>query len=135
MYHLKNISTKKDIEMYLRDGKTKKFSVFHVENGKIQSVLWFYVCFNVEIRVIWVKTKLFLRFMYVFYEITRFLGKKRLILSKLQMIYANKCSILFSFSQFKHISTKKNFEMYLRAGKINKFSVFHVEKCKIQSMF
>ena len=105
--------------MYLRAGKTKKFSVFHVENGKIQSMLWFYVCFNVEIRVIWVKNKLFLRFMYVFYEITRFLGKKRLILSKLQMIYANKCSILFSFrrKQIKHISTKKNFEMYLRAGK------------------
>ena len=75
--------------MYLRAGKTKKFSVFHVENGKIQAMLWFYVCFNVEIRVIWVKNKLFLRFMYVFYEITRFLGKKRLILSKLQMIYAN----------------------------------------------
>ena len=33
--------------MYLRAGKTKKFSVFHVENGKIQSILWFYVCFNV----------------------------------------------------------------------------------------
>ena len=69
--------------MYLRAGKTKKFSVFHVENGKIQSIengkiqLWFYVCFNVEIRVIWVKNKLFLRFMYVFYEITRFLGKKK----------------------------------------------------------
>ena len=45
--------------MYLRAGKTKKFSVFHVENGKIQSMLWFYVCFNVEIRVIWVKTNFF----------------------------------------------------------------------------
>ena len=92
--------------MYLRAGKTKKFSVFHVENGKIQSMLWFYVCFNVEIRVIWVKNKLFLRFMYVFYEITRFLGKKRLILSKLQMIYANKCSILFSFRKLNTFLTK-----------------------------
>ena len=76
--------------MYLRAGKTKKFSVFHVENGKILNVM----VLNVEIRVIWVKNKLFLR--NVFYEITRFLGKKRLILSKLQMIYANKC-FLFSF--------------------------------------
>ena len=120
--------------MYLRAGKTKKFSAFHVENGKIQSMLWFYVCFNVEIRVIWVKNKLFLRFMYVFYEITRFLGKKRLIFSKLQMIYANKMLNSVFFSQIKHISTKKNFEMYLRAGKTKKFSVFHVENGKIQSM-
>ena len=48
--------------MYLRagkTGKTKKCSVFHVENGKIQSMLWFYVCFNVEIRVIWVKKQTF----------------------------------------------------------------------------
>ena len=37
------------------------------------------------------------------------------------------------FSQIKHISTKKNFEMYLRAGKTKKFSVFHVENGKIQS--
>ena len=82
---LNTFFTKKNFEMYLRAGKTKNpNSVFHVENGKIQSMLWFYVCFNVEIRVIWVKNKLFLRFMYVFYEIIRFLGKKRLILSKLQ---------------------------------------------------
>ena len=71
---LNTISTKKNFEMYLRAGKTKKFSVFHVENGKFQSMLWFYVCFNVEIRVIWVKNKLFLRFIYVFYEITRCFG-------------------------------------------------------------
>ena len=71
-----NTFRKKNFEMYLRAGKTNKFSVFNVENGKIQSMLWFYVCFNVEIRVIWVKNKLFLRFIYVFYEITRFLGKK-----------------------------------------------------------
>ena len=104
---IKHISTKKNFEMYLRAGKTKKFSVFHVENGKIQSMLWFYVCFNIEIRVIWVKNKLFLRFMYVFYEITRFLGKKRLILSKLQMIYANKCSILFSFRKLNTFRLKR----------------------------
>ena len=104
---IKHISTKKNFEMYLRAGKTKKFSVFHVENGKIQSMLWFYVCFNVEIRVIWVKNKLFLRFMSVFYEITRFLGKKRLILSKLQMIYANKCSILFSFRKLNTFRLKR----------------------------
>ena len=60
--------------MYLRAGKTDIFSVFYVGNGKIQSMLWFYVCFNVEIRVIWAKNKLFLRFMYVFYEIIRFFG-------------------------------------------------------------
>ena len=45
--------------MNLRDGKTDILSVFHVENGKIQSMLWFYVCFNVETRVIWVKNKVF----------------------------------------------------------------------------
>ena len=67
-------SDKKNFEMYLRAGKTDIFSVFHVENGKIQSMLWFYVCFNVEIRVIWAKNKHFLRFMYVFYEIIRFFG-------------------------------------------------------------
>ena len=39
--------------------KTNIFSVFHVENGKIQSMLWFYVCFKAEIHVIWVKNKLF----------------------------------------------------------------------------
>ena len=60
--------------MYLRSGKTNIFSVFHVENGKIQSRLFFYLSFNVEMRVIWVKNKLLLRFMYVFYEISRFFG-------------------------------------------------------------
>ena len=94
---IKHILTKKNFEMHFRAGKTNRFSVFHVENGKIQSMLWFYVCFNVEIRVIWVKNKLFLRFMYVFYEIISFFGSTRLILSKLLMFYANKCSILFSF--------------------------------------
>ena len=54
--------------MHLKSGKTNLFSLFHVENGKIQSMLWFYVTFNVEIRVIWVKNKLLLRFMKVFYE-------------------------------------------------------------------
>ena len=44
---IKHILTKKNFEMYLRAGKTDIFSVFHVENGKIQSMLWFYVCFNV----------------------------------------------------------------------------------------
>ena len=71
---IKHILTKKNFEMYLRAGKTDIFSVFHVENGKIQSMLWFYVCYTVEIRVIWVKNKLYLRFMYVFYEIIRFFG-------------------------------------------------------------
>ena len=72
--------------MYLRSGKTNIFSVFHVENGKIQSMLFFYLSFNVEMRVIWVKNKLFLRFMYVFYEIIRFFVfhvVKKLILGKL----------------------------------------------------
>ena len=71
---IKHILTKKNFEMYLRAGKTDIFSVFHVENGKIQSMLWFYVCYTVEIRVIWVKNKLYLRIMYVFYEIIRFFG-------------------------------------------------------------
>ena len=71
---IKHILTKKNFEMHFRAGKTNISSVFHIENGKIQSMLWFYVCFIVEIRVIWVKNKLFLRFMYVFYEIIRFFG-------------------------------------------------------------
>ena len=33
--------------MNLRYGKTDIFTVFHVENGKIQWMLWFYVCFYV----------------------------------------------------------------------------------------
>ena len=41
--------------MYLRTGKTNLFSLFHVENGKIQSMLWFYVSFKVEMHVICVK--------------------------------------------------------------------------------
>ena len=73
---IKHVLTKKNFEIYFRAGKTNIFSVFHVENSKIQSMLWFYVCFTVEMRVIWVKNKLFLRFMYVFYEIIRFSGKK-----------------------------------------------------------
>ena len=40
---IKHILTKKNFEMYLRAGKTKNVSVFHVEKGKIQSILWFYV--------------------------------------------------------------------------------------------
>ena len=63
---IEHILTKKNFEMHFRAGKTNRLSVFHVENGKIQSMLWFYVFFNVEIRVILVKNKLFLRFMYVF---------------------------------------------------------------------
>ena len=66
---IKHILNKKNFEMHFRAGKTNRFSVFHVENGKIQSMLWFYVCFNVEIRVILVKNKLFLRFMYVFMKL------------------------------------------------------------------
>ena len=69
---IKHILTKKNIEIYFRAGKTNTFSVFHAENDKIQSMLWFYEGLNVEIHVIWVKNKLFLRFMYVFYEIVRF---------------------------------------------------------------
>ena len=85
-------------------------------------------------RLILSKNKLFLRFMYVFYEITRFLGKRRLILSKLQMIYANKCSILFSFRKLNTFRLKRTLKIYLRAGETKKFSVFHVENGKIQSM-
>ena len=71
---IKHILAKRNFEMYLRTGKTNIFSVFHVENVKIQSMFWFYLSFNVEMRVILVKNKLFLRFMYVFYEIIRFFG-------------------------------------------------------------
>ena len=71
---IKHNLTKKNFEIYFTAGKTNIFSFFHVENGKIQSMLWFYVCFNVELHVIWVKNKLFLRFMYVLYEIIRFFG-------------------------------------------------------------
>ena len=74
---IKHILTKKNFEMYFRAGKTNIFSVFHVENSNIQSMLWFYVCFNVEICVTYVKNQLFLRFMYVFYRnYTGFSGKK-----------------------------------------------------------
>ena len=55
---IKHILTRKNFELYFRAGKTNKFSVFHVENGEIQSMLWVYVCFNVEIHVILVKNKL-----------------------------------------------------------------------------
>ena len=71
---IRHILIKMNFGMHFRAGKTNIFSVFHVENGKFQSMLWFYECFIVEIRVIWVKNKLFLRFMYVFYEIIRFFG-------------------------------------------------------------
>ena len=43
---IKHILTKKNIEIYFRAVKTNTFSVFHVENGEIQSMLWFYVCFK-----------------------------------------------------------------------------------------
>ena len=49
---IKHILTKKNFEMYLRAGKTNKFSVSHEENRQVQSMLWCYMCFNVEIRVI-----------------------------------------------------------------------------------
>ena len=69
---IKHNLSKNNFEMYFRAGKTNIFSIFHVESGKIQSMLWFYVCFKVEIHVIWVKNKLLQRFMYVFYEIISF---------------------------------------------------------------
>ena len=56
---IKHNLTKKNFEKVLQSWKTNIFSVFHVENGKIQSMLWFYVCFNVEMHVIWVKNKFF----------------------------------------------------------------------------
>ena len=59
---------------------------------------------------------------------------KRLILSKLMIFYANKCSILYSFCKLNTFRFKKNFEMYLRAVKTNKVSVFHEKNGKIQSM-
>ena len=44
---IKYILSKENFEMYLRTGKLIYLSVFHLENGKIQSMLWFYVSFNV----------------------------------------------------------------------------------------
>ena len=77
-WQIKHILTKKNFEMYFRTGKTNIFSVFHVENNvKLQSIIWIYVYFNVEIRVILVKNKLILRFMYVFYEMIRILRVKK----------------------------------------------------------
>ena len=64
---IKHILIKKNFEMYLRAGKPDIFLVFHVENDNIQSMLRFYLSFNVELRVIWNKNKLFLSFRYVFY--------------------------------------------------------------------
>ena len=37
--------------------------------------------------------------------------------------------------QIKHILTKKNIEMYFRAGKTNKCSVFHVENGEISQCY
>ena len=49
---IKHNLTKRNFEMYFRPGKTNTFLVFHVENGKTWSMLWFYGCLNVEIHVI-----------------------------------------------------------------------------------
>ena len=62
--------------MYFRARKGNRFSVFHVENGKIQLMLWFYVCFNVEIRVIWVKTNFFYDLCTFYEKLKGFSGKK-----------------------------------------------------------
>ena len=86
---------KKNFEMYFRAGKTNTFSVFHIKNVKIQSMLWFYVCFNVEIRVIWVKKNFIYDLCTFSMKLLGFSGKKRLVLSILLMFYANKCLILF----------------------------------------
>ena len=69
--------------MYLRAGKTNKFSIFHVENDKHSVSVLVYVCFHVEIREICVKNRILPRFIYLLYEIIRFFGGKRIILSKL----------------------------------------------------
>ena len=108
---IKHILTKKNFEMYFRAGKTNKFSVFHVENGEIQSMLWFYV--NVEIRGL--KTNFF-------YDLCKFSMKlscfSMLILSKLLMFYANKCLILSSFWKLKTKRTE------ITSGKTKKFKFF-----------
>ena len=62
--------------MHSSFGKTDIFSVFHVENGKIQSMLWFYECFIVEIRIIWVKTNFFYDLCRFSMKLQRFSGKK-----------------------------------------------------------
>ena len=43
---IKHILTKKNFGMHFRAGKTNRFSVFRVENGKIQSMLWFLCVFQ-----------------------------------------------------------------------------------------
>ena len=83
--------------MFFKFGKTNKFSIFHLENGDIQSVLLFSVCFHVEKPVISVKNKRFVRLVYVFYLSISFFLEKSIILSKLLAFEANKCLILFSF--------------------------------------
>ena len=115
--------TKKNFEMYLRAGKTNTFSLFHVQNVKIQSMLWFYVRFNVEMRVIWVKNKNILRFMYVFYDIINS-GKKGLILSKILKFYANKCLILFYFSKLTTIGLKRTLKCTSELEKIIHFQIY-----------
>ena len=100
------------------------FQFFHVGNSKIQSMLWFYVSFNVEIRVIWVKNKLFLRFMYVFYEIIRFFGYNSVILSKLLMFYANKCWILLSVCKLNTFWLKRTLKCTWELEKLIYFHFF-----------
>ena len=39
------------------------------------------------------------------------------------------------FLQIKHNLTKKNFELYFRAGKTNTFPVFHVENVKFSQCY
>ena len=73
---IKHNLTKKNFEMYFRATKTNAFSVFHVENCNFQSMLWFYVCFNVEIRVIWLKTNFFYDLCTFSTKLSGFSGKK-----------------------------------------------------------
>ena len=73
---IKHNLTKKNFEIYFTAGETNIFSVFHLENGKIQSMLWFYVCFKVEIHVIWVKNKFFYDLCTFSMKLYGFSGKK-----------------------------------------------------------
>ena len=132
---IKHILTKKNFEMYFRAGKTNKFSVFHVENGEIQSMLWLYVFFNLEIHVIWRKNKLFLRFVYVFNEIVRFFCYKRLILSKLLMCYANKCLILSSFCKLNTFWLKRTLKCTSELEKLINFQFFMWKTVKFSQCY
>ena len=120
---IKHILTKKNFEMYFRAGKTNKFSVFHVENGEIQSMLWLLY----EIHVIWVKNKLF-------HDLCTFSMKYMLILSKLLM-YANKCLIVSSFCKLNTFWLKRTLKCTSELEKLINFQFFTWKRSKFSQCY